>query len=781
MSIARKRPLSLNGSWRLAYAPHSQVQGKPYPTSKAEIAESGLPVIDGEVPGNFELDMCRQGLLDDPYYGLNVMKMQELECLHLWYFRSFSYEGGDGETRLVFEGIDTFAEIYLNGRLIGKTNNMLIEHRLEPEGLLVGENELVIHILPVMIEARDLPTEPGYAALPYNYGGLRVRKAPHMFGWDILPRILSGGLWRDVYLETIPSQRVEEAYVYTLGLDGDGQESQMALYYQMALTQDSTQRYAVRICGACHGSSFEAGQKLWAPCGTLSFTVPNSRLWWVKGRGEPCLYDAAVQLLLDGRVIDEKPVRFGIRTTELLRRPQSGKDDGEFCLLLNHEKIFINGTNWVAADAFHSRDKERIPRIMGLVDEIGVNMLRCWGGNVYEDHQFFDACDEMGILVWQDFAMACAVYPQDDAFCGALREEVRSVVRKLRQHPSLFLWAGDNECDVTGMVRRDPNANILTRRVIPDVLRAEDPTRPYLPSSPYVDEYDFGHGASSHVEDHLWGPRDYYKGTFYSTAPAKFASEIGYHGCPAPESAAEFLSPGALWPPSPNDEWLAHATTMDLGGCPYQFRIRLMSSQIETLFGQIPDNLNDYALASQLSQAEAMKFFIERFRMAKWEKTGIIWWNLIDGWPQFSDAVVDYYFRRKQAFYHIQRSQQPLCFMFGEKAEGKRTLAAVNDTRRDLEARFAVYDIADGKREVCRGTVRVPADSSIPVQSLGCAAENQGLYLIIWEAGEYSGVNHYLYGEPAYSLEECLGWFQEAGLLQAQGVQLPEKVGVRSA
>ncbi len=231
---------------------------------------------------------------------------------------------------------------------------------------------------------------------------------------------------------------------------------------------------------------------------------------------------------------------------------------------VNGERIFILGTNWVPLDAYHARDRERLDRAVEMVVDLGCNLVRCWGGNVYEDDRFFDLCDEAGILVWQDFAMACAVYPQDDAFGARLRDEVRAVVRRLRQHPSLALWAGDNECDETwvwtGGRRRDPNRNVLTRSVIPGVLREEDPSRPYLPSSPYVDDVAFASGRRLLPEDHLWGPRDDYKGAFYTESVCHFVSEIGFQGCPGVESLERYLTPGERWPFGGSEEWRLHST-----------------------------------------------------------------------------------------------------------------------------------------------------------------------------------------------------------------------------
>jgi len=358
-------------------------------------------------------------------------------------------------------------------------------------------------------------------------------------------------------------------------------------------------------------------------------------------------------------------------------------------------------------------------------------------------------------MVWQDFAMACELVPQDDMFSAAMAEEAAAVIKKYRNHASLVLWAGDNECDQSfggalGM-GRDPNSNIITRRVLPGVLKAHDFTRPYLPSSPYTDEEAFLTGGCL-SEEHLWGPRDYFKGDYYSTSVCHFASETGYHGCPSPASLEKFLAPEHLWPwfdaekGRANDGWLAHAASPELkADAPYAYRIKLMSDQVKTLFGHEPETLEAFSAASQISQAEAKKYFIERFRVSKWRRTGIIWWNLIDGWPQISDAVVDYYLTRKLAYSYIKRSQQPVCLMFDEPAGGTLTLYAVNDTPRDEKLSFSVTGMFSGTIFAIDMPAEVPADASVPVWSKPCGGEEREFYLIEWQGG-CAGKNHYMTG-----------------------------------
>ena len=768
MSDAKR--ICLDGKWKLYYGPNEKVADKANQlTTQRALEQSGFSAIEAKVPGNFELALHENGLIDDPFFGINVLKLQEFESYHSWYCLEFDYEGVDGTETFVFEGIDTFARIYLNGVLIGETDNMLIPHEIPATSLRDGANELVVHLRPATIESRKYVMEAGTSAMRYNYDSLYVRKAPHAYGWDIMPRIVSSGIWRSVYLVQKPADRIVEAYVYTISIDRESKRARVALFYNLAVSQDSLKGYRIRFRGECGDSRFDVSHDVWHTGGRIEAHIANCKFWWPRTMGQPNLYDVTIELYKGDTVVDTKKVRTGFRTVELRRTSVTDLDgSGEFCFYINGERFFVMGTNWVPVDAFHSRDRERLPNILPMLTEIGCNAVRCWGGNVYEDDLFYDFCDENGIAVWQDFAMGCAVYPQDDQFAEKLRVEADAVIKRLRNHPSIILWAGDNEVDDaygwTGL-KRDPNDNRLTREVLPSSVRRHDPVRPYLPSSPYWDREAFRRGARYLPEQHIWGPRDYYKSPFYVNTLAHFASEVGFHGCPSPESIRKFISKEKLWPWQGNEEWLVHASSPELNfNGPYAYRIQLMANQVRELFGKVPDNLEEFALASQIAQAEAKKFLIEFFRTGKWRRTGIIWWNLIDGWPQFSDAVVDYYFNKKLAYHFIRRSQQPVCLMFREPANWRMTLVGCNETLAPAVVSYSVTDLSNGST-VAQGERVIPANGCVDVADIDYSISAKTIYLIEWTHEGRVCKNHYLSGKPAFELEWYVSLMRQADLL----------------
>ncbi len=768
------RKIKIEKNVRLTLATQEEVVARSFePTTAEELEHSGFLTIDSRFPSNFETDLLRAGKIEDPFYSTNPIKMQHFESTHIWYHTRFAYgEVADENTFLVFEGIDTVADIYLNGQKIGHTENMFVKHEFCVPFLKQGENELVVHITPAAVYAKKFRLPAINNALPYNVDALSLRKCASSFGWDIMPRLVTAGIWRDVYIEQKPRVRLEDLYLFTTDLSEDGTAQINASYY-IESGAYCLRNAVVEIVGVCGDSSFRMRGRVFNANGRL-FCKEKCKLWYPKNYGEQNLYDVTARLYAEGELLDERKLRFGVRTVSLERTSTMGQDGGKFQFYVNGQRIFIMGTNWVPLSPYLGDAEGRLTRALELAEDVGCNAIRCWGGGVYEDDKFFDFCDEKGILVWQDFMMACGIYPQNARFQTQLREEAEYIVKKLRNHPSLLLWAGDNECDQncrgTEMgFGRDPNRNVLTRSVLRDVVAEQDFMRPYLPSSPYMDERAIAVGEPL-SEDHLWGPRDYFKGAYYKNAQAAFASELGYHGCPSVASLKRYIAPEKLWPITKdgfaNEDWLTHATAMETErGAYYTYRIDLMIRHVETLFGEVPNDLETFVLLSQISQAEAKKYFIERFRIKKWGRSGVIWWNLLDGWPQISDAVVDYYFDKKLAYEYIKRSQQPICFMLDEPENGKCVLYGVNDTQTAFCGKITIRKLTTGEI-VSEADVVVPQNESVPLGQVEVGTE-QACYYMEWrsEDGKTQGVNHYYANMPSICAAEYLGQMRDVGLL----------------
>lgn len=770
----RFNAMTLQNGWQLMLIDDA-LHDAPLRTIE-ELSDYGV-LLDAHVPGDWPLDYVRYGLLPDLFYGNNYLLLRDYETHHVYYACTFTWDGiTDENTFLRFEGLDTVADIYLNGEFIGHAENMYIPHEFAAASMVTGENELVVHFSPVALEARKYPIAAQHTALKYNYESLVIRKAAHCFGWDICPRIVSAGIWRDVFVVQKEPERIDNVYFWVDKLSNDAAHCYAA--FDVEIGREPVQPYTLRIEGRCGESTFAAEQNLWFTHGRVSVKVENPLLWEVRGYGEPNLYDITVTLLKDGAPVDAMRFRQGLRTVKLVRDDILEDDKpAKFELHVNGHPVYVKGTNWVPADAFHSRDAERIPQIMPMLNDIGCNALRVWGGGVYENDYFYNWCDENGIIVWQDFMMACGVYPQTERMRSQLTEEATAIVRRLRRHACICLWAGDNECDMfydrDTSGRIDPNRNTLTREILPNVLLAEDITRPYLPSSPFISVASYQAGKPNATpEQHLWGPRGYFKAPYYHDHRATFASEMGYHGCSSPASLRRYIPEKHLWPALGDPMWLYHAASPELEDAPYTYRIGLMTRQIGYLFRQTPDNLNDYARLSQICQAEAKKYFVESFRSRRNERTGLMWWNLIDCWDQLSDAVVDYSFCKKLAYHYIKRSQQPVCLMMDDHP-GAPVLFGVNDRLKPVYVRYSVEFMpagSDTPQVIAQGSATLNSEASTP---LGMQLpDDSGFAVIRWTADDGTeGINHYLHGEPPFDAEWYLNCLRSIGFDEFEGFE----------
>ena len=756
----------------------------------AALEHSGLPRVQVTVPGTVEAVLQALGeLAVDLYEGSAVLAARGAEGYRYFFARRFELSDADlaaRSLRLVFDGVDTLATYYVNGRFVGTSANMLVPVELEV-GRVVrrGENEVVVRLDPPCATPPDILELFEGSPHAYQEEGLAVRKAPHMYGWDIMPRLISGGIWRSVRLEARAGPVLEDWVVVTLVAAEGGARLRLATLVSgldrlqggrlEKATGPSSQPFLLRLEARSANRRIEAEAALLAPRQSHDLTVPDAALWWPRGYGEPACYRGRLTLLRADEVLDEVPVSFGVRTVGLDRRaPEGGKTEG-FALVVNGERVFCYGPNWVPLDARHAADASLYPSRLELLEHSGANMVRCWGGNVYEDEAFFDAADASGVMVWQDFAMACAAYPQDDAFAHALEEEATALVTRLRRHPSLVLWCGDNEVDLINVWRGlDPDANRLTREVLPRLLRRLDPFRPYQPSSPYLSSATATAGdLERHGEVHLWGPRDAFWSDYYSSSEAPFVSEIGFMGLPERLTLEQMFGdgPASWWPPR-DERWLVHATdpTVDWRSSFWARAAKTFDRAAEYVdlggpWEEAP--LDDVVLASQVVQAEGFKCAIERARHAvSPERSGLIWWNLVDGWPQVSDAVVDYYGRKKLAYDFITRVQTPLLvsLLAWPRSPGSRAqfypLVVVNHGRRTRSGEVVLSRARpnDPPEPLWRGTFSVGPAAHSSLAEVPFASEDRALLLLDVHSEGERLMNHAVIGSPPFSLSDWRWW-----------------------
>ncbi len=771
---------SLNGSWSLKFFP----QGAEAVTTPEGAAAAQGTTIEATVPGNVELDMLAAGLIENPEIGNNIYLLRPYEGYQWCYKKTFTAPSLEAGQRAVidFEGLDTFAEVYLNGSKVGSADNMLIAHCWDITHLMLPakENTLEVIIRSSVLEAQKYFLGALSIGNFANEESAYVRRAPSTYGWDIMPRLVSAGIWRDVYINIENPVSICDAHWMTANVNLDEKTAYEYLYLQTRMPFEALDNTLAVVTLSRGGKQVLRTEHLMRKAADiLAFNIENADFWWPRGYGEPALYEAKVELVdkNTGKVLDCDVRRIGLRTVTLEMDQINLPDKpGRFQFVVNGVPVFAKGTNWVPLDAFHSRDKSHYDSAVALMVEMNCNITRCWGGNVYEDDRFFDLCDESGIMVWQDFAMGCCNYSQRDDFAAAIEKEAISVVRKLRNHPSLVLWSGNNEDDQSMLFGRlysfkmDPNRDRTSRQTLARVVYEFDPTRFYLPSSPYYTPAVVAAGSGDPLlpENHLWGPRGYYKADFYTGNPSPFVSEIGYHGCPNMETLKKMFTPACvnpwlngekgMW----NDEWQTKANRIYddkfQGG-----RNDLMTNQVKIIFGEIPDKLEDFIFASQSVQAEAMKYFVEMWRGGRPQRSGIIWWNIRDGWPLLSDAVCDYYGGKKRAFHYLRNVHHDVICLVNDSGQGY-TLRADNCTLEDASGEVTVKDVASGKT-VFSGKFTARANTATKIADLA-KMQGQGMLLISYSVGGEKFANHYLYGEPPYKLSDYRNWIRRTKIYE---------------
>jgi len=771
-SLSTKLP---DDGWRLYYGPCDSKS----PSCPDELLKLKWPSIPAIVPGNVEIDLQAAGIIENPEKGNNIYALRKYEAYQWWYYRTFQtprYETGE-RVEIVFEGLDCFGTIWINGALIGNTSNMLINHRFDITGLLKsnGSNTIYVCINPAIAEGRKYLSGVVGTRSDFSPESVNIRKAPHMFGWDIMPRLVSAGLWREVRLDIVKPTRLREIYWMTNAVDVQKNMADLILDWEIETDYPTIDGLTMEVILKYNSATVYSNSfPLIYYSGRQRISLDNVKFWWPAGYGDPALYEGTVRIIDDKKkTLDERSNSIGIRTAELIHSEiTSPEQPGEFVFKINGEKIFVRGTNWVPLDALHSRDTDHLESAISMIKDLNCNMIRCWGGNVYEDHGFFELCDRNGIMVWQDFAMGCTTYPQNNEFAETIREEAIKVVLKLRGHPSLVLWSGNNENDAslewTFKKHIDPGMDRLSRDILPRVVWEFDPVRDYLPSSPYSSGEYFRSGNSPDLlpEVHLWGPRGYYKTPFYTSVNAHFVSEIGYHGCPDRSSLEKMFDKEYVYPWTSdgkwNDEWQTKAVRAHPRSTIMDKRNDLMSNQVKALFGDLPKGLDNFIFASQAVQAEAMKFFIELWRMDKFRKTGIIWWNLRDGWPILSDAIVDYYNTRKLAYYYIKKVQTNVCVMIGDSREGNHPVVAVNDTREAVSGSVTVRD-ADTGAIIFSSEFDVEANGKTVIGNIPGMIK-QAMWLIDFSAGNEKYTNHYLNGSAPFRLDDYFRWYNKLNI-----------------
>jgi beta-mannosidase len=626
-------------------------------------AQDWLPA---QVPGGVHTDLLALGRIPDPFVADNELKVMWVAETDWEYRHSFNVDKGlltQDNVTLVCDGLDTLADVYLNGEFLGHADNMFRCWEWDVKDLLhTGENEIRIYfgspVRFITAKQAQLPLLGG-GDIP---GGPHLRKAPCHWGWDWGPKLPPIGVWKEIRLEGY-AVRFEDVHVRQ-ELD----ETSATVSADITVETDGWDGIqAVLTVTSPEGETFQAEESLLTliegdpSFANLSVQIPNPQLWWPNGYGDQPLYEVEV-VLKDGKdILDRRIYKIGLRTVELSQEPdQWGK---EFAFYVNGVRLFAKGADWIPTDSLPTRITE--PMLEGLLQsavDANMNMLRVWGGGYYPEDMFYDLCDRLGLLVWQDFMFACGIYPADADFFENVRIEAVENIRRLRHHAALAIWCGNNEmeqgwCDWGWNKPEDPiNQRLkdgydrMFHHMLPELLEIEDPDHPYWPSSASANTPFEGANNQVQGDCHYW---DVWHGrkpfTAYRTQFPRFMSEFGFQALPPLKTIATYADP-ADW--NMTSYIMEHHQRSGSGN-------GLMIAQMTDTF-RMPRHFPSLVYLSLILQAEGIRYGVEHWRRNRNRVSGTLIWQLNDCWPVASWASLDYFGRWKALHYAAKRFYAPL-------------------------------------------------------------------------------------------------------------------------
>ncbi len=709
--------LSLDGTWKLCWSDGQRGRMEYVVDGRADASR----YLDARVPGEVHLDLLRAGWIGDPNLGLNALQARWVEeCL--WsYRREFDAPGGArrGRAWLVFEGLDLFAKIHLNGAEVATHANSFTPCRVEVTGKLKpGRNVLTVHLDAGLYGVADK------ASAGFEHGVDQklhkrhwLRKPQSQASWDWSPRLLNVGIHKPVSLEwTADRARVDRLVPLaevTPDLDRGTLRVRLFVEGLAAKPFAATLTATLREAGVTATGRVEIRPGLHPVEVTLHVDRPN--LWWPVGHGTQDRYALDVSLRAAGRVIGTRSARIGFRRVVVNQAPHpvTGR---YFTVEVNNKPVFWKGANMVPADIIPARlDRARYATLVSRALEANFNCLRVWGGGLYESDDFYDLCDAKGLLVWQEFIFACAKYPTiDEAFYRNVKEEAVHQIRRLASHPSLVIWCGNNEMEEgnwhwgydRGTVMPDYAWFHLT---IPRLLKAEDPTRYYQPSSPLSPDGRDPNDAEV-GDQHPWSV-GFHNTDFrdYRTMVCRFPNEGGILGPPSLATLKACLPPGTTLAED-SLHWDQHENSIA-----FWADRRPPDLMLEAWVGRtrMELTLKEYVAWAGIVQGEGLSEYIRNFRRRMFSSGAAIFWMYNDTWPATrSWTIVDYYLRRTPAFDYVKRAFAPLIVVVVREADRVRVFGVNDGPEWSGALRYGLFAFKGGCPMDETKPVTVPANAS---------------------------------------------------------------------
>lgn len=719
------KTISLNDGWQFRLAGKSLQNGMKDSTfTKWQ---------EATIPGSVQSNLIRHGLLPDPFYGTNEEKVQWVENEN-WDFKNtflISVQQLQFDDAVIsFDGLDTHADVFLNGSRILKSENMFIGHKISVKKLLKeGENNLYIRFYsPIerMMPARESFGYDYPAANDHRAEKLSVfnRKAPYHFGWDWGIRIVQMGIWKPVSILFYNKARIEDYYVKQTSVNE--QEAKIDNQLEVISLSDQPLKATLSVAYSVLGGKLENSSKeITLLKGKNSIDLPllisNPKLWMPIHWGEKHLYDFTATINVDNNVIAEKTVRTGLRSIRhITQKDEQGRT---FYFEVNGIPLFAKGANYIPGEILTTQqDSAYYAKMFNHIESAHMNMVRVWGGGIYENEEFYRQADERGILVWQDFIFGCTPYPSDDVFLNNVKEEAIYNIKRLRNHASLAYWCGNNEIleglNYWGWNRQYPKAVMddwfkgydkTFRELLPALVKKYDGTRNYTHGSP-----DQGNWGRPHLfnqgDVHDWGLW-YGKLPFEAMADRlpRFASEFGFQSFPEMKTIRSFAT---------EDQWSLESEVMTV-----HQKASTGNSLIKEymdMYYREPKNFEDFVYLGLVMQGNGMEESVEAMRRGRPYCMGALYWQINDCWPVVSWSSIDYYDNWKAQHYRMRDVFAPLALGIAFKQDTLQfyTLSDYLNDRNNLQLTIQLIDFEKGKQKELKAKIDAKANSSQVVKTL---------------------------------------------------------------
>ena len=616
--------------------------------------------LPASVPGGVHTDLLTLGMIPDPFVGDNEAKVQWVAEADWEYQLSFTPQTDllrQNHIELVCDGLDTLAELSLNGNVIGTAENMFRQYRFDLKPLLKeGDNQLAVKFASsVHYCAERQAQEPMVGVSQALVGGPHLRKAPCQFGWDWGPQLPPIGIWKDIRLEAWSEARLEDVH---LRQRHDG--GKVFVSARIVISQPAAGCFArLEVTSPDGGQKDFAETLLDGNSGLLELEIAQPQLWWPNGYGDQPLYSVKVSLEKESNLLDQREYKLGLRTIELIQEPDEWGESFKFAV--NEVPIFAKGSNWIPTDSFPTRiTRQKLEKLLGDAVLVHQNMLRVWGGGFYESEDFYDLCDQYGILIWQDFIFSCSMYPLGvPAFLENVHEEVVQNTRRLRHRTCLALWCGNNEMeegwvdwqwDKTKFGYLEEAYDRFFHHQLKDWCQAEDPDRPYWPSSPSSGTPFKNPNGQERGDAHYWQvwhgrqPFSAYRKQF-----PRFMSEFGFQSLPPIPTVHSFAGQADLNMTS----YIMERHQKNQRGN------ELIVSQMLDQY-RLPKDFEALDYLSMVLQANGIRYGVEHWRRHSNRVAGTLYWQLNDCWPVASWSSLDFFGRWKALHYAARHFYAPV-------------------------------------------------------------------------------------------------------------------------